>query len=321
MPDPDLYLRDFVGDTGATPSTGSVSSSPDIILLNAQVPTSTTPQMKYGQGSPDQDNDMLSDDVRTGQDNFLYLRVRNGGAMNAATDALVTVAWAPPASLIHPSMWQVIGSATIPSVPIGNVLTVSDAITWPAATLPPPGHYCFVGLVDAEADSATLPMSDFPMFDDYVAFIRNVNNFTWRNFNVIAPPSPGSGPRALPFQSPGARDKDRLMELEVVSRLPEQARVLLEAPLELLQNLPPGEVEVDKQQGIGRIAIGAHPQRLEAVFPAEAQFDLQFLVEAFAPIQVRQSDLFARQLFEGQEVGRVTWRIAADRHRDQSLAQ
>ena len=49
---------------------------------------------------------------------------------------------------MSPDLWHPIGSVVLPSVPTGEVLTVSDALTWPSAQIPAPGHSCFGGILD-----------------------------------------------------------------------------------------------------------------------------------------------------------------------------
>jgi serine protease len=77
---PDLYLRDFVGDTG-NPTSGIVSQSPDIIVKQAAV---ANPQTTYGAGSGTENDPALSDDVDTGHDNFVYVRLLNRAGSAAA---------------------------------------------------------------------------------------------------------------------------------------------------------------------------------------------------------------------------------------------
>ena len=133
-----------------------------------------------------------------------------------------------------PDLWHLIGLVTIPNVPIGEVLTVSDAITWPAAAIPDPGHYCLVALVGNARDPAPAP-AEFFDWDNFGAFIRANNNVTWRNFNVVdSEPDPAADPEgfvALPFIFPGAPDKARRFSLELVAKLPADSRVILEVPL------------------------------------------------------------------------------------------
>src|SRR5262245_1989184 len=171
---PDLYLRDFVGDPG-DPHAGAISMSPDIIVRPTAV---SNPQMTFGTGAAVND-DMLGPTATFGQTNFVYARVLNRGA--AAAGATVSVYYAAPASLLTPP-WTKIGDAVIPNVPAGPGVTVSPAIPW--ATVPAPGHYCFIGVVGNALDQAPDPATLFD-WTTYQQFIRQNNNITWRNFNVV----------------------------------------------------------------------------------------------------------------------------------------
>src|SRR3712207_4652061 len=117
----DVYLRDHVGDTG-DPHNGPVASSTDIIVRTAPVPMGTDPQQAYGEGSGTENNDMLSTAVEAGQDNYLYVRVRNRGDL-AVVDrmAQVTVYWSEVATLVTPASWHQIGQVGL-DVPVGNLL-------------------------------------------------------------------------------------------------------------------------------------------------------------------------------------------------------
>jgi hypothetical protein len=70
---PDVYLRDFVGDTGA-PHPGAISASPDVILRQAVEPN---PQAAFGEGSGTENSQTLGFEAEAGQDNFIYVRARN----------------------------------------------------------------------------------------------------------------------------------------------------------------------------------------------------------------------------------------------------
>ena len=131
---PDIYLRDFVGDNG-DPHLGAISSSPDIILRQTAVPD---PQAAFGAGSGTENDVTLGYEAESGQDNFVYVRVRNRGG-TAASNVTATVYWAPPSTLLTPDLWTLLGTATLPTVPTGDLLTVSDAIVWPAAAIPGTG--------------------------------------------------------------------------------------------------------------------------------------------------------------------------------------
>lgn len=230
---PDVYLRDFVGDNG-DPHLGAISSSPDIILRQSSV---ADPQSTFGAGSGTENDMTLGYEAEAGQDNFVYVRMRNRGGSDA-TDVAATIYWAPPSTLLTPDLWTLLGSATLPSVPMGDLLTVSDGITWPSAAIPAPGHYCFVGILSTARDPGPAP-ADFLDWDNFTTFIRNNNNVTWRNFNIVDNvPPPRTKPLdyvPLPFLAAGAPDKARRMRLEIVMRLPARAEAVLELPSEFAE--------------------------------------------------------------------------------------
>jgi hypothetical protein len=309
----DSYLRDFVGDTG-DPHSGAISASPDIILRTALV---ADPQAAFGQGSGTENSNTLGDEAEAGQDNYIYIRVLNRGGASA-TNVTATVYWSPPATLVTPDLWTLAGSVGIPNVPSGDVLTVSDAITWPSAAIPAPGHYCFVGLVGNPSDPAPAP-ADFMNFDNFRLFIRNNNNVTWRNFNVVnnVPPPNAEPPGyvALPFLFPGAPDRARRMQLETVMRLPEGALALLEAPkylLDAMQEPSPFWTE-DKRSGMVRVSINPHGRQPfgEVLLPAKSRAACRLLVQIPKEWRKGAYEVYARQLYDGEEVGRVTWRLTA----------
>jgi len=313
---PDIYIRDYVGDTG-NPTTGIVSASPDIIVVNAAV---ANPQAAYGQGSGTENDPSLSQAVLAGQDNFVYVRLLNrGGAV--ADNVSINVYWSPPATLINPAQWNLIGTTEAAAVPTGKVLTVANGLTWPSALIPAPGHYCFI----AVAGNALDPMpnlSSFTTFDQYVEFVENNNNVAWHNFNVIAgPPSAGKPPgfHKLQFAVSGAFDTSHEFQLEAIGHLPKGSRAFIDMPASLAQVLRfrPTEVVNDPKRLKGRLPLNpAGVQRLGVVIlQARSTHQCQLFVSI--PQQDRSSsyEFAIRQLYHGTEVGRVTWLF---RGRDQN---
>jgi len=318
---PDVYLRDFVGDTG-DPHLGAISSSPDIILRQTAV---ADPQGALGAGSGTENDMTLGYEAKAGQDNFVYARVLNRGGSAASVTA--TVYWAPPSTLLTPDLWTLLGSTALPSVPTGNLLTVSSGITWPSAAIPAPGHYCFISILDAPRDPGPAP-ADFLDWNNFTTFIRNNNNVTWRNFNVVnnVPPPHAEPPDyvALPFLAAGAPDRARRMRLEIVPHLPAGAEIVLELSPEFAQLLRvrprpmPPQVKNRGHDGcrvvhLPLIHCGA-TRFPEVVFPAKARIALRLLVKIPEELRRHEFELFARQLYEGEEVGRVTWRLAPARN-------
>jgi hypothetical protein len=277
------------------------------------------PQLAFGQGSGTENDVALGDQAEAGQDNSIYVRVLNRGG-SAAANVQARVYWSPVATLVTPNLWNLVGTVAIPSVPSGDVLTVSDAITWPSAAIPGPGHYCFVGLVGTATDPAPAPAALFD-WNTFVSYIRANNNITWRNFNVVnnVPPSePAHGdPRgfvALPFLAPGPPDQARRLGLEVVARLPQGARVLLEAPGWLLDALGQRTPHRHDERGVGRIPIRAHGRHLlgPGLFPCGSKAALRLFVRIPKEARAHAYDVAVRHLDGDEEVGRVTWRLAPD---------
>jgi serine protease len=323
---PDVYLRDFVGDSGE-PHAGAISASPDIILRPIAV---ANPQASFGAGSGTENSSTLGYEVEAGQDNFVYVRVLNQGGATA-TNVTATVYWSPVSTLVTPDLWTLVGSVVIPSVPTGSVLTVSNAITWPAAAVPASGHHCLVGIIGTAADPAPTP-GDLLNWDNFRRFIRENNNVTWRNFNVVDnDPSPSPDPTvpkefiALPFLAPGAPDRARVMQLELVAKLPSGAKVLFEAPadfIERAQLLTPAAQLVAKL-GRARVPVNAsgRSKSRKLTFPARSRTQLRLLVHIPKQARERSYELYVRQLHDGEEVGRVTWHLAPGINRRQAEAR
>ena len=313
---PDIYLRDFVGDSGE-PHMGGISASPDIIARPVAV---ADPQLAFGAGSGTENSSSLGYTVEAGQDNLIYVRALNQGPI-AATGATTTVFWSEVATLVTPDLWHPIGTVAMPVLPVGEVLTCAAPLVWAAADIPATGHYCFVGLLDHPNDPAPGP-ADFLNWDNFTRFIRDNNNVTWRNFNVVdTVPLPGARPEgfvAMPFLVPGAFDEPREFALELGLRLPGEAEVRLELPLHFLRDLDTDlQIErVDEGKNLavavlppaGRVALG------RGRMPAKARYNMRLLVALPKQHQEQAFQVMVRQLHRGeQEVGRVTWRLEPGR--------
>jgi serine protease len=170
---------------------------------------------------------------------------------------------------------------------------------------------------------------DFLDWNNFQIFIRNNNNVTWRNFNVVdnAPPAGADPPGfvALPFLIAGAPDQGRVFDLEVVARLPEGAQLLLDLPACLTRR-----ADVLHRQGNGHeAAAGRNGERCDNVLvkgsprgpnrftklhlPAKATFPSRLFVAIPEEHREHAFEVYARQLHEGREVGRVTWHLAPRR--------
>jgi hypothetical protein len=316
---PDVYVRDFVGDRGV-PHTGPSSESPDMILRPTSV---ANPQASFGEGSGTENSSTLGSTAEIGHDNFVYVRMRNKGG-TAAINVEARVYWSEVATLVTPDLWHMVGSATIPNVPTGDLLSVSPAIVWHAAQIPAEGHYCFVGLIgngrDPPPDSA-----DFLEWEKFIRFIQENNNVTWRNFNVQNndPASDPSTPKEflkLRFLVPGAPDKARMMGLELLSRLPNESQVILEIPVAadrlVSQGLP--NAKIDKERGVILLPLKSTGRQIlfNNILPAKSRYRMRLLVRVPEELRKHTYSISLRQVWEKMEIGRVTWNLVPHGTRD-----
>ncbi|MHC1703660.1 MAG: S8 family serine peptidase [Tenuifilaceae bacterium] len=184
---PDLYLRDHIGDDGS-PHSGAISWSPDVINRTSAVASPDTPQSLFGGANlANRESDSLSENATYNTTNYLYFRALNqGGAL--PTNAKVTAFYADPATLLTPSMLNLIGEIDFPiPIPFSDIidnLTVSNVLPWIPTS--PAGHYCFVAVISCEEDPSidpkTIPDWDW---DKYSKYIRENNNVTWKNFDIV----------------------------------------------------------------------------------------------------------------------------------------
>ena len=326
---PDVYIRDFVGDTG-DPHTGSISSSPDIILRRSLV---ADPQGEFGENNiTNKDNAWLSEDAISGNTHYIYVRVRNRGAV-AATNVTATVYWSEPATLVTPDMWHLIGTTGNANVPPNDVLTVLPPITWSA--IPGTGHYCFVALIGSPTDPSPLKPADFlywpgaNAWDLYQRFIRENNNVTWRNFDVVDSTPLINFPFIITeFFIRGTWSQDAPMQLEVVSRLPSEARIMLHVVrkddwkvLSTLKELGPVElIEMENKEQELAIRLNPHMRMRTRVFEFPRSFEsrCKLLIDIPERFRKHSYEVSIRQLSQDQEVGRMTWRFVPKTRSDKA---
>jgi serine protease len=309
---PDLYLRDAVGDVGIIPWTGALCTSPDIIVRDMP---ETNPQSAWGEGSGNENSAALSTDVEFGQDNFVYVRVRNRAAA-AATNVTATVYWSPPSTLATPSLWNLIGSVIIPNVPAGDILTSSDAIIWQSASVPPVGHYCFIATLQHPNDPAP-PTPGSMTWNDYVTLIRAHNNVTWRNFNVVNALPPAETPSVFAFQITAADDEPVLFGFEVERRLPPDARLELEGPLVLLNALRGDNqwtLTRSEERGKARLVLPSLPRIVlgDVRLRPGSRIPCTFRIRAGKHGVNYGHGVALRQLYKREEIGRIGWQWAPE---------
>jgi hypothetical protein len=318
---PDIFVRDSVGDAGALPS-AMVQQSPDIILRSTP---SFNPDADYGDTSPLANALPLNDEVQVGVANYLYVRMKNRGGQ-AAAGAIATVYWSEASPLVAPVHWNLVGQTPPVNIPIGGGLTVAGPITWiPASgSLPASDHGCFVVVLDHPLDPAPpLLPANHPSglnptsWNDFLQYVGRNNNVAWRNFAVLHLLAEDAGflEFLAVFFLRGAGDEPRVFALEVLQRVAANARVWWDVPPDLASRLRESARDQFEQyrEVSGGVRLVLRPSRLVRIpkLRLEARREFRCVLHVGIP---RESKLpgqtvVLRQLYQGREVGRITWII------------
>lgn len=231
-PAKDIYIRDNIFDIGDRHQ-GAICMSPDIITLNTPISAPNTANNIFGTNSGTERIIGLGDSVLKNQDNYIYVRILNK-CNTAIANVNIKIYYSEPVTLMTPNRWIYIGNTTIATVPAntnnGNIeLTVSESpIIWHSNDIPSAGHYCYVCIIESVDDPAP-PASEIDLANDmsnFTKLIRENNNITWRNFNVID----FQQNIVLPFLLVGDATKKRVFNVYITNTLPDDALIEFEIP-------------------------------------------------------------------------------------------
>jgi uncharacterized protein (DUF2237 family) len=158
----DVWIADSKRDTGAEPNKVSRRFwlSPDIWPRKQQ------------------DDVEKYQDVELGQDNYVYVRVKNRGTKAASNTTVEVYRSVPSLGNSWPKGWNLVGKTNIDTLEPNASQNV--AIRWDKDEIPKPGHYCFYVRLLNDDD----PMTSKERGDSLVNTRKN-NNIAWRNFNVV----------------------------------------------------------------------------------------------------------------------------------------
>ena len=226
--------------------------------------------------------------------------------------------------MVTPNMWNYIGTTAPIDVPVGDTLRVTSALVWPKATLPATGdHACFIALLDQASDPAPPVPAAGPSFDwgAFVNFVRNQNNVTWRNFDVVdVLPDPSADPSVMDFLITGSPDAARDFDFEIGSRVPLNVKIELEIPKALMAMLPKADWKsrrLNERAGIVRLGVPfLRSFSLCGIrLGAASRHQCRFIVHGNRGFSAGLHKLWIRQLYDNVEVGRVTWALRARKQR------
>ncbi len=189
---PEVVMRDNLADIGAVPSTGWHAHSPDIWVRQTDDPI---PALGYASAPPHQN-------AKRGQDNYVYLRVKNFGAAAAQERYLrALICHFPGFEFRYPTEWQpsnrpgqavpnplVQGTYLIGEQRVDTLAAAASTIvkiTWPQALIPPSTvmvggvnvnwHPCI--LAEVSPHDGILPSSSGHAVKDY-------NDLAHRNISI-----------------------------------------------------------------------------------------------------------------------------------------
>lgn len=175
---PDLYIRESQTDVGQEPYLGPLCASPDIINRNYLSPD---PDTEFGDFSKSN----LCQNIFYGQNNYMYVRLQNKGSCNS--DAVIRVYLISMGTFGMPSQWKRLGETFEFSIPASGK-RVAGPITFNITNYGlAPGHYCLIAIVSDPLDPAP-DVSMINSSDEYVYYIKQVNNAAWRNIDIVPMP-------------------------------------------------------------------------------------------------------------------------------------
>jgi hypothetical protein len=185
----DIFLRDNFGDTGVVPSTGTPSSSPDIIPRQGETLEFATAESSYA--GPD-----LGMPIHTVGPNNIYLRGFNPG--QAASSGTAQLYYGLASLLLLPDQWT--GNVVLTADQQDHVTfldkTASTTIAAGEICLGNPSffltglapasgdHYCLIAKVDTPNHQTAIPAS-FDSNATFVAWVQNTPAVAWRNIVVV----------------------------------------------------------------------------------------------------------------------------------------
>lgn len=315
-PEKDIYIRDNIYDIGDRHN-GLICISPDIITCNSQILPISDAVALYGNNSGTENSYFLGDSyIINNQDNYIYVRVKNKSHTDDAKDVEIKMYYSEVATLITPDRWNYIGSRIIDVVPAGNILTVTEnPITWHRTDVPAAGHYCYICIISNTDDPA--PLADqidlASDIDNFYNLIRNNNNITWKNFNVVDVSPSFTGLLALPFLLVGDKHEKKKFDLYFTAVLPEDAIIQFEFPVSIRELFKDKGFEITPKSKDTAYIEWKKYKLLEIndlMFPqglaSECKIKIRFKT---GTNYLNDYQISVTQVYNNNIIGKITWQI------------
>ncbi|KAF1990784.1 subtilisin-like protein [Aulographum hederae CBS 113979] len=321
----DAFIRSSPTDAGVfnttTTSANLTSSSPDIIIRQSPL---STPQTTLGPSSNTSTSMTLCQPLVQGRNHTIYARALNRGGIAVAANSLtVTFYHCPTSTLLLPSLWTRIGSTTFPtSITPNRTLSVSNALTWPASSIPDTDNgsktFALIALLGSSAFPAPTPAS-LTVWSVWLDLLYTSNNFAARNYQLISR-STGSGggksSHSLSFLLPGRPDLAVPFTIETIGNLSVDSNVVLRLPLAIGDAL--GVQRRPEQVSGGVLSVPVKAVGVSAI--GTGMLEKGLLEKCGAQVEVPESvftasgvwEFAVRQVYLGKEVGRVCWRFGQE---------
>jgi hypothetical protein len=299
---PDVYIRHSVCDDGsALAPSDEISSSPDVFVWPHDI---SHTRDRWGEERRRGNAPAPGVPVTENQPNNLYVRLRNRGLGEGGVH--VQLFASPAATLITPESWIPVDSLDVQlpgGVPQGDTLFVAGPVVWtppsPSQTPPPPWSFLAVLTRPGDGPAGLPPGPPYFEWAEYRTFLRQPW-VAWRNTHRVSATNP-----VLNFCITGTPDLAHVFDFEVIQHLPAGAQVNLQVPpglaakLRQRQPLLRGNGDVPARprtpiKGV-QLAAGACAAAVFTVHPNTG-----------SPLAIGHS-LALRQLWRGEEVGRITW--------------
>ncbi len=185
----DLWIEDTPHDYGGSnPDSGD---EPDSNMAGESMWKSRGMWVRNHPGQPGTYGDHRDhDDPEFGQDNEVYVTVRNRGGTSGVTDAVVEVYFADASAGLDwdpddpqgGPLWTLIDKAAVGSVAPGEAKTLT--VVWKKEDIPDPDvhgdHFCLIARLVSADDAMT-----FPEVQSINVNTRQNNNIAWRNVAIV----------------------------------------------------------------------------------------------------------------------------------------